>query len=511
MSSPDVRCLQPRHSVPLLISLFMVATCALTYELLIGTVSSYFLGSSVLHFSLTIGIFMFFLGVGAFCSKFIHSDELSYFILAESILGVIGGSSVFLLQYSFALTPYFYLVALLLTGSIATLCGLEVPLLSRILLVQDGVKQTLAHALSFDYFGGLIASIVFPLVLLPYLGTQKTACAVGLINITVATTMCWLFWGMISRRYTLLGIAAIGMMTLSGLLYWSESLSSVLEQSLYDDEIVHAEQSHYQRIVVTKFQEDVRLYLNGDLQFSATDEYRYHEPLVHIPLAAASQHGRILVLGGGDGMVVRELVKYHDVASITLVDLDPAVVQLAKRHPLFRSINHDALSDSRVTVIHEDAWVYLQHSSDTFNVIIADLPDANDYALGKLYSQEFYIALKRHLAAEGIFVTQAASPYFTPDAFWCIAHTVGEVFGTFLPYQSSIPSFGPWGFVLAGTVRGIPTLLPDEIEPLRYLTPALIPSLFIFDREVQERPTPINRLDNQELVHLYAAGWQRYQ
>jgi spermidine synthase len=308
---------EKREPAVLLVSVFIVAACALTYELLIGTVSSYYLGSSVLHFSLTIGLFMFFLGVGAFLSKFISNLELEAFINFESMLGVCGGLSVALLQASFCYTEHYYLVALMLTGAIGVLCGFEIPLLTRLLYRYQGLKSTIAHALSFDYVGGLAASIVFPLVLLPNFGTLKTACLVGLVNLCVASLIIWEFRAVLRRPRRMAMLPLLGAAVTALIFMRAEALMSVFEQALYDDEVVFASQSPYQRIVLTQFRDDIRLYLNGDLQFSSQDEHRYHEPLVHYAMQLAHKPRRVLVLGGGDGLAAREVLHYPGLEQIT--------------------------------------------------------------------------------------------------------------------------------------------------------------------------------------------------
>lgn len=500
-----------REPAILLVSVFIVASCALTYELLIGTVSSYYLGSSVLHFSLTIGLFMFFLGVGAFLSKFISQNELAAFITTESLLGVCGGVSVGLLQASFSYTEHYYLVAFLLTGSIATLCGLEIPLLTRLLYRHHGLKSTIAHALSFDYVGGLVASILFPLVLLPNFGTLKTACLVGLVNLCVAGLMIWEFRAKLAHPLRMAIVPFLGALATIVILVRAERVMSVLEQALYDDEVVYASQSPYQRIVLTQFRDDVRLYLNGDLQFSSQDEYRYHEPLVHLPMQLARNPRRVLVLGGGDGLVTRELLRYPDIAEITLVDLDKEITDLARTHAMLRLINGDSLSDERVRIVNQDAWNFVRDSSAVYDVIIADLPDANDYSLGKLYSLEFYRSLKKLLVPEGVIITQAASPYFTREAFWCIHDTLRAVFPHVQALNNYVPSFGSWGYVLASKDRELDVAAVRAPPTARYLTDDIIRSLVVFDRDLQPTKSGTNRLDNQLLVQLYAKGWSKFQ
>mgnify|MGYP001076406133 CR=1 FL=1 len=253
--------LTQKASVPiLLVSVFIIAICGILYELLISSISSYFLGSSILHFSLTIGLFLSFMGLGAYISRFISDKRLlDRFIIIEVWLGVIGGASGALLYVSYAITENYYLIAFLLLGSIGTLVGLEIPILTRIIRGYFNLKDTLAQVLSFDYLGALIASILFPLFLLPYLGLTRTSFFIGLLNLSVAL-------------FNVIGF------------FSAFTISGFFEQFLYQDDVVYTKQSPYQRLVITQWKDDTRLYINGNLQFSSIDEYRYHEALVQLGL-----------------------------------------------------------------------------------------------------------------------------------------------------------------------------------------------------------------------------------
>jgi spermidine synthase len=283
----------------------------------------------------------------------------------------------------------------------------------------------------------------------------------------------------------------------------------IFEQQLYADVIVHRQQTTYQRIVITRNNEDVRLFLDGNLQLSSRDEYRYHEVLVHPVMSAARSHETVLVLGGGDGAVARELLKYDDVQHIIIVDLDPEVTVLARTYPLLTKINQGSLDDPRVTVVNMDAYRYLEESSDVFPVVIIDLPDPNNESLSKLYSQQFYRLLHQHITPDGAFVTQAASPYFVREAFWTIANTIAASDFQTLPLHTYVPSFGEWGFVI-GTPKRTPQLSIDESIPLRYLTEGVLESTLIFDPDIAHVDTAVNTLDNAVLVRAYEIGWRQW-
>lgn len=500
-----------REPATLLVSVFIVSACAIFYELLISTVSSYFLGSSVLHFSITIGLFMFFMGAGSLLSKLVQHDLHRRFVEIELAIGIVGGLSAALLYLSFSLTEFYYVVAFGLIALVSLLAGMEIPIVTRIIRDYQTLKDALAHTLAFDYLGALIASVAFPLVMLPYLGLVRTAALIGLINIAVAFVCAREFAPRIISARRLQLISIVSAAGLLGLFLTSVPLTNFLERFIYEDEIVLSEQSQYQKIVLTKFKDDMRLYLNGDLQFSSIDEYRYHEPLVHVPMGLAAKRDQVLVLGAGDGLAVREILKYPDVQSVTVVDIDPAVTNLARQHPLFTELNARSFSDPRVRIVNEDAWQFIAESTAIYNVVIGDLPDPNDFALGKLYSREFYELLRKRMAHDGVLVTQSTSPFFAREAFWSIHHTLAEVFEEVTPYRAYVPSFGEWGFQLARKIS-VPAVGELKAPPfaLRFLTNDNIASLFTLDKDTAEIEAEINTLNNQAAVRYYEQSWDQW-
>jgi spermidine synthase len=310
-------------------------------------------------------------------------------------------------------------------------------------------------------------------------------------------------------RQLWLGIVFFGGAMVTGL-FFSTSVFDFFEQQLYEERIIYREQSRYQRIVITRNGEDVRLFLDGNLQFSSRDEYRYHEVLVHPAMSVARSHERVLVLGGGDGLVARELLKYEDVGEIIIVDLDPAMTDLAREfHPL-TEINEGALDDERVRVINQDAYTFIQNSDELYPVVIIDLPDPNNESLSKLYSETFYRMLYNRLTPDGVFITQATSPYFVREAFWIIVHTIEESDFYTMPLRTYVPSFGEWGFVI-GTPLQTPSLeVPEGIE-LRYLNADVLAAAMVFDPDIDEVETGVNTLDDPILVAAYERGWRRWE
>lgn len=513
---------QNQQKVPVLfVSVCIIAICGILYELLISTVSAYLMGSSILHFSLTIGFFLSFMGLGAYLSKF-FSDKylLDYFIAIEIWLGIIGGLSGGLLYLTYSFTENYYLVAFLLISTIGTLIGLEIPILTRIVHQYFNLKDTLAQVLSFDYLGALVASIIFPLFLLPYFGTLRTSFLVGLLNLSVGIFNIFTFKEELQNFRGQLGIAfAATSLYIVGFAF-SFSISEYLEQLIYQDEVVHSEQSPYQRIVLTQWKKDVRLYINENLQFCSIDEYRYHESLVHIPMSLHPNPENVLILGGGDGLAIREVLKYPKVKRIDLVDLDKAITDLASSHQLLQKINQNSLKNPKVKIYNQDAYKFVENADKLYSVILIDLPDPNEVSLGKLYSLEFYKLIAKKLAKDGIVVTQSTSPYFARKVFWCINHTLEAVFPQVMPYTVNVPSFGQWGFNMAFQYQFPENQLIAKLEnrikslqtqkKLQFLTPNVAKSLFIFDQDIQELPTEINKLSTQKAIQYYEEGWKYF-
>lgn len=516
----------------LLASVFIIAICGILYELLISTISSYFQGSSVLHFSIVIGLFLSFMGVGSFFSKYIKSDLAAWFIRFELVLSLVGGCSAFFLYFAFSLTPYYYGVAFTLIAILGAMIGIEIPILTRIVRQYGTLKDVLANVLSFDYLGALIASLAFPLLLLPLFGTMRTAFAIGLLNLVVAYLNTRLFREELRRfQAFILTEVLIGCLLIAGFAF-SFQINSFYEHFLYRDEVVLSKQSSYQNIVLTRWNKDIRLFLNGNLQFASVDEHRYHEALVHVPMNATTHREKVLVLGGGDGLAAREILKYQDVVRIDIVDLDAAVTDLAKNHPVFRQLNQQSFDHPKIHVINEDAYKFVEKSSDVYNVVIIDLPDPSSESLAKLYTKEFYQLIQKRLAADGVVVSQSTSVYFAPDAYWCIHNTLQTVLPATIAYHAYVPTFGDWGFNLALNAS-VPSLQDnshketaielyksqlvktlqlqienfDQDQPLKYLNKNIIPSLFEFAEDRKARITPINQLQSPSVLKLYEKNW----
>ena len=503
----------------LLGSVFAVAAAGLVYELIAGTLSTYLMGSSVLVFSVVIGLFLSAMGLGAWLAQFVRFGLVRAFVLAEILLGLVGGLSALGLFAAFASGANYAVAVFVVSVVVGALVGIEIPLLLRILEKTVDVRVAVSHVLALDYVGALAGSVLFPLLLLPHLGLVRSSALLGLLNVAVAFLALWLLGGEIKRRARLAAFGAGVTVVLMGVLIGGGRATTWLEDRLYSDPVVLAQSTSYQRLVVTRWRDDVRLYLEGHLQFSSKDEYRYHEALVHPAMAAVDVPGHVLILGGGDGLAMREVLRWDAVQRVTLVDLDPVVTELFSTNAALAELNGGALGDPRVEIVHDDAVRHLEQTADRYDVIVMDLPDPNDAQLARLYSLPTFRLARQRLRPGGALVTQATSPFYARDAFWCIAATVRAAFAearlgatdaVVTPYHAHVPSFGEWGWVLAR--RPGPLALPEAVgADLRFLDEDALEAMFRFPADLEEPAgIAINRLADARLARYYTAGWRQW-
>jgi spermidine synthase len=482
----------------------VVALCGIVYELIIAAISSYLLGDSVVQFSITIGLFMFAMGMGSLGTRLLRTNLVERFLCIEMSVALVGGFSAAVLFGVFPYTSLYRPVQYMLIVIIGILVGLEIPVLTRIMTEVDGLRKSLANVLALDYFGALVGSVAFPLILLPFLGLFRASFAIGLLNALVVLVTVTMFGSVMRRprRWIALSIASVALLTAG--MFASPALMRFSESRLYGDPIVVHKQSSYQRIVVTR--DEVtgrhRLYLDGHLQFAEGDEYRYHESLVHPVMSMPGPRRRVLILGGGDGLAVREVLRWDGVERIDLVDIDPAVTRLSRRFAPIARLNESSLENPRVTLHHEDAFAFLRRIDTLFDRIVIDLPDPHNEALAKLYSVEFYRLLRRRLAPDGAFVTQASSPWATRQAYWSIAATIEAADMAPLSYRIAMPSFGVWGFHLA-RADGSRPLAFDIPETTRYLTDEIMRCATTFPRDETPMDVPVNSMFDPKLYMLY--------
>ncbi len=497
----------------LLVSVFVIATCGLIYELIAGTLASYLLGDSITQFSTIIGCYLFAMGIGSWFSRYINKNLLGFFIKVEILVGLIGGCSAALLFILFEHVYSFRLLLYFVVAVIGILVGIEIPILLRILKDRFEFKDLVSKVFTFDYIGALFASILFPMVLVPYLGLVKSSFLFGIFNTMVAIWVLYAIKEEIpAKKLHKLSAITVLIALMLGFAY-SEKITSLSETNTYQGKIIFAESSPYQRIVLTKQAQDLRLYLNSNLQFSSVDEYRYHEALVHPVLSSLSNPKRVLIIGGGDGLAVREVLKYPSVESITMVDLDPAMTRLFSSNEMLMELNQKSLLSPKLTIHNRDAFLWLKelqagNEKPRFDAIIIDVPDPSNFSVGKLYSVTFFKLLHSVMDKDSLVVVQSTSPLVARKSFWCVSNTLDAAGFNTTAYHTYVPSFGEWGFVIASHKPYIqPQHYPDG---LRYVSVETAGEMFHFPADMAWVETKIQRLDDQALIHYFDEEWSQY-
>lgn len=492
----------------LLVSVFLVATCGLIYELVAGALASYLLGDSVLQFSTIIGTYLFAMGVGSYFAKYVQRGLLLAFVQVQILVGLIGGSSAALLFLTYSYGSGFRLVLYGLVFCIGMLVGLEIPLILRILKEHLTFKDLVSQVLALDYVGALAASVLFPLFLVPHLGLVRTAFFFGMINVGVAFLFVLNFQKEGRWRGVLLEAGAVFVFLLAGFA-GAEHITNFAEEALYPAPVVMSEQTPYQKLAITRDVTETRLYLNGNLQFSTFDEYRYHEALVVPALMAHADPKRVLVLGGGDGLAVKLLLRDPRVEEITLVELDPAMIRVFRDHPKISALNDFALRSPKVRVVTEDAFTWLKDATEKFDIALVDFPDPSNYSVGKLYTTHFYKRLAGHLDPKGLIVVQSSSPLAAQRSYWCVVASIEATGMKTLPYHVYVPSFGEWGFVLAGLDQ---PMVGEKLPfATRFLNVAEVARMFQFPADMERVEVEVNRLFDQVLVRYFQEDWSRYR
>ncbi|MEL7472262.1 MAG: polyamine aminopropyltransferase [Planctomycetota bacterium] len=507
----------PRFASLVLVgAVFAIAVCGLVYELVAGAMASYLIGDSVRQFSLIIGVFLAAMGGGSFLSKFIRERLLLRLIYLEIAVGVVGGFSGLGMFAAFAHTDIYQLVLLALVVAIGVLVGLEIPLVVRIVKDTQSLRTSLANLLAADYLGALGAAVLFPFLLLPNFGLVAAAMVAGIVNVLVAVLLLICFSSRLGASARGAWVWAIGAtLSLAVGLAMSGAFVRFFESRAYQDEVILARTSEYQRVIVTRWRDDIRLFLNGQLQFSTVDEYRYHEPLVLPAMGLAPRPERVLILGGGDGLAAERVLAQTGVGRVDLVDLDAAVTDLFTDHEMLSTLNNGALRDDRLRVVSADAFQFLEDTEALYDVVIIDLPDPSDAATARLYSETFYRLVLRRLAPDGVAVTQATSPFRSREAFWCVVSTIesavadraGVESTDVRPYHTYVPSFGTWGFVLFGRLGDASPALPTTT---RHLTQEVWRSMLVFPPDLNRIGSSVSTLDDPLVSRLYRTGYNRY-
>lgn len=503
----------------LLFLTFVCAACGLVYELALVAQGSYLLGDSITQASVVLATMVFAMGIGSLTAKPLQRRPLLSFAVIEALLALFGGLSVLGLHAAFTWLDLYWPALIGIALVVGALIGAEIPLLMTLLqrIRRQDAGSATADLFAADYIGALIGGLAFPFLLLPLLGQTRGALLVGMVNAVAGAAVVLVLFASTVTRPRRLAVAGgtLAVLAVLGVAFaQSDAFLRYARDALYEDPVVYSETTQYQDIVVTESSpvvpgpKDMRLFLNGDLQFSSIDEYRYHESLVHPVLAG--KRDRVLILGGGDGLALREVLRYPDVREAVEVELDPAVLRLARENPEIAALNEDSLADPRVRVVTADAFAWLRDARERFDAVIIDMPDPDSTATAKLYSEEFYTLARQVMAPGARLVVQAGSPYFAPRTFDCIDATIRAAGFSTTPYHVNVPSFGDWGFTLA-QIGPRPPLALDPPSPLRFLDDANLAAAAVFP--VDRRPTGAespSTLDNPKILRLSTSEWQQY-
>ncbi|WP_369145097.1 polyamine aminopropyltransferase [Streptomyces sp. R44] len=495
----------PREAVrfPVLAVVFVCAACGLVYELELVALASYLIGDSVTQASVVLSVMVFAMGVGSLLAKRLRCRAAVGFGLVEAGLALIGGCSAMVLYASFAWLGESRYVLVAFSLAIGVLIGAEIPLLMSLIQrgqaagadraaraagsgragrqtslgERDDAAGTVADLFAADYVGALVGGLAFPFLLLPWLGQLTGALVTGAVNaVAGGGLVLWVFRRDLTGRSRALLVAVnVGVLAvLATATVLVDDFEQAARRAVYGERVRVAVHTELQEVVVTGGVEELPdLFLDGRLRVAGRDEYRYHEALVHPAMNGA--HARVLIVGGGDGMAAREVLRYAGVRSVTVVELDPGVVRLARTDPALAALNAQAFRDPRVRVVYADAFRWLRGAADRlqerYDVVISDLPDPGITPSTKLYSEEFYGLVARVLTASGRFAVHAGSVTDRPRTYWTVDATLRAAGFATRPYSASgrAPGFaagpdradrtsgtergpGDWGFLLA--VRG---------------------------------------------------------
>lgn len=439
-----------KQSLALKSALFATGISGIVAEYILSTLASYFIGNAILQFTLIVSIMLFAMGLGSRISKSFDKNLIFYFVLIELLLSLLVSFVAIISYLIYGVTDNSWIVIYLLSIIIGVLIGLEIPFATRINNEFEELRLNISSILENDYYGSLIGGLFFAFIGLPYLGLTYTPFVLGLINLSVSFWMFFVLKNFLNakQKTTLKILYIIVSMSLFLGVLFAKKIILFGEQVKYVDKIVFTKQTKYQKIVVTQWNQWHSLYINGNQQLSTFDEYLYHEPMVHTALGLTKKKQHILILGGGDGCIIRELLQYNHIETITLVDLDKEMIEVSKTNPIFTTLNKNAFLNPKLTVVIQDAFTFLEHTNQKYDVILVDLPDPNNIDLNKLYTKAFYKLSLNRLTEDGCFITQSGSPYYATKAFYCIDKTMKSAgFQTF-KLHNQILTLGEWSWII---------------------------------------------------------------
>lgn len=511
------------HSKILMASLFATGLSGIVAEYILATLATYFLGNSTIQWTMILSCMLFSMGLGSRFSKYVNKYVLETFIALEIILSILTSFCALITYASMGQTHYIGVIIYTLAILIGFMIGMEIPLVTRINGRYENLKANIASVMEKDYYGSLLGGVFFAYYAHENLGLTYTPFVLGTINLLVAIVLFLVLKSNVESKFkALLGISFI-VVSLGSVLGVMNAEDVVLygeQERYYPDKVIFSKQTKYQKITITQHKEHHFLYLNSGKQLSTLDEYLYHEPLVHPVMQLSQNPKHVLIVGAGDGCAIREVLKYENVDSIFLVDLDPEMTLVGASHEVFAELNDSAYFDSKLTVINSDAFIWMENTNRYFDVIIADFPDPKNLELSRLYSLQFYKFCYQRLRPNGVMVTQASSPYYMNNAFRCIDKTVSEAGFNTLPIHNHVYTFGEWGWVI-----GTKSIAKDRIKSLlwskdlegldlKWLTPEGVQMMSSFGKDIVVDPIDsleVNTVHNPVLYQYYQRGLNHFE
>ena len=504
------------------LALFATGLSGIVAEYILSTLATYFLGDSAVQWALIVSVMLFSMGLGSRLSQYIKTNLLVKFVYIEFLLSVLVALSSLVTYILSGFVDYIGIIIYAMSIIIGILIGMEIPLVIRLNKQFQELRINVASVMEKDYWGSLVGGLFFAFVGLPYLGLTYTPFILGAINFSVAILLFVIVYRSLERR-KLLPILTSALITLAFLIAgvtYAKPLILYGEQKRYADKVIFAKQTAYQRVVVTQWKDDYWLYINGNQQLSTLDEEMYHEPLVHPAMQTGIPKRNVLVLGGGDGCAVREILKYPSVEQVTVVDLDSVLTNLGRQHPVFTELNNNALNNPKVEILNRDAFQYLEKTQQFFDAIIIDLPDPRTVELNRLYSREFYTFCRKAMRPGGTIVTQAGSPYFATKAYYSINKTLAAAGFETAMLHNHVITLGEWGWVL-GLKTSHKTDLKSRLQMLkfeaistRWINNEAMQMMTSFGKDIYAADTAdveINKIHDPVLYRYYLDGnWDLY-
>ncbi len=442
-------------------AIFATGLSGIVAEYSLATLASYFMYDTVVQWTMIVSVMLFSMGIGSQISKRFTKDLLTTFIIIEFVLSLLSAYSVMICYIAGGYTKFYSFFIYGLAVIIGVLIGMEIPLVTRINDGYEELKENISSVLTVDYLGSLLGGVFFAFWGLPKLGMTYTPILLGCVNFVVAFILLYKLKSAINiaqRTRLFIGAGLVTLVLLVGTFY-ARPIIFFGEQMSYEGVVVFEKQSKYQKIVITEWRDHHFLFINKNLQLSTFDEHLYHEPLVHPIMNLLDKPQKILVLGGGDGCAVRDILKYESVQEIHLVDLDSCMTNIGKYEPVFRAQNNNSMHSDKVTIHNVDAFQFLESDTTKFDIIIVDLPDPKTIDITKLYSKRFYMLCNRALYDNGCIITQAGSPQFATKAFLCVDKTISSAGFSTLKLHNNVISLGEWGWVL-----GSKALAPEVLK-----------------------------------------------